>query len=319
MQMTDVVADMLTRIRNANSAKHEKVDIPASNLKKAIAEILLNEGYITSYEVKDTENKQGVITVTLKYGEGKTRVIQGLRRVSKPGLRIYAACDELPRVRNGLGIAIISTSKGIMTDKVARKQNLGGEVLAFVWLGGHEMSRIGRMHINVPAGVTVNVAEGNFVTVKGPKGTLTKQLNHEMTITQEGAVITVTRPSDDKEHRALHGLTRALLHNMVEGVANGYSKQLDINGVGYRAQVQGKQLVMNLGYSHNVVFDEPEGIKFETPNTNTIVISGPDKQQVGQIAANIRSKRPPEPYLGKGIKYSDETIRRKAGKAGKSK
>ena len=133
MQMTDVVADMLTRIRNANSAKHEKVDIPASNLKKAIAEILLNEGYITSYEVKDTENKQGVITVTLKYGEGKTRVIQGLRRVSKPGLRIYAACYELPRVRNGLGIAIISTSKGIMTDKVARKQNLGGEVLAFVW------------------------------------------------------------------------------------------------------------------------------------------------------------------------------------------
>lgn len=133
MQITDVVADMLTRIRNANSAKHEQVDIPASNLKKAIAEILLNEGYIASYEVKDTDNKQGVITVTLKYGEGKSRVIQGLRRVSKPGLRIYASCDELPRVRNGLGIAIISTSKGIMTDKAARKQNLGGEVLAFVW------------------------------------------------------------------------------------------------------------------------------------------------------------------------------------------
>ncbi len=133
MQLTDVVADMLTRIRNANSAKHDQVDIPASNLKKAIAEILLNEGYIASYEVKDTENKQGVITVTLKYGEGKSRVIQGLRRVSKPGLRIYASCEELPRVRNGLGIAIISTSKGIMTDKAARKQNLGGEVLAFVW------------------------------------------------------------------------------------------------------------------------------------------------------------------------------------------
>lgn len=133
MQMTDVVADMLTRIRNANSAKHEKVDIPASNLKKAIAEILVNEGYIASYEVKDTENKQGVITVTLKYGEGKARVLQGLRRVSKPGLRIYASCEELPRVRNGLGVAIISTSKGIMTDKAARKQNLGGEVLAFIW------------------------------------------------------------------------------------------------------------------------------------------------------------------------------------------
>ena len=181
------------------------------------------------------------------------------------------------------------------------------------------MSRIGRKHIDVPAGVTVTVADGNLVTVKGPKGTLTQQLCKEMTIKQDGAVITIERPSDDKEHRALHGLTRALLHNMVEGVTNGYSKQLDINGVGYRAQVQGKQLVMNLGYSHNVVFDQPEGIKFETPNTNTVVISGPDKQQVGQIAANIRSKRPPEPYLGKGIKYSDETIRRKAGKAGKSK
>lgn len=181
------------------------------------------------------------------------------------------------------------------------------------------MSRIGRKHIDVPAGVTVNVAEGNLVTVKGPKGTLTQQLCSEMTIKQDGAVITIERPSDDKEHKALHGLTRALLHNMVEGVTNGYSKQLDINGVGYRAQVQGKQLVMNLGYSHSVVFDQPEGIKFETPNTNTVIISGPDKQQVGQIAANIRSKRPPEPYLGKGIKYSDEKIRRKAGKAGKSK
>ncbi len=181
------------------------------------------------------------------------------------------------------------------------------------------MSRIGRKHIDVPAGVTVNVAEGNLVTVKGPKGTLTQQLCSEMTIKQDGAVITIERPSDDKEHKALHGLTRALLHNMVEGVTNGYSKQLDINGVGYRAQVQGKQLVMNLGYSHSVIFDQPEGIKFETPNTNTVIISGPDKQQVGQIAANIRSKRPPEPYLGKGIKYSDEKIRRKAGKAGKSK
>lgn len=133
MQMTDVVADMLTRIRNANSAKHETVDIPASNMKKAIAEILVEEGYIKSYEVKDTENKQGVITVTLKYGEGKSRVLQGIRRVSKPGLRIYANCDELPRVRNGLGVAIISTSRGIMTEKKARKENIGGEVLAFVW------------------------------------------------------------------------------------------------------------------------------------------------------------------------------------------
>ena len=133
MQITDVVADMLTRIRNANSAKHETVDIPASNMKTAIAQILLDEGYIKSFEVKDIENKQGVITVTLKYGENKARVLQGIKRVSTPGLRIYSSCSDLPRVRNGLGVAIISTSKGLMTDKRARKENLGGEVLAFVW------------------------------------------------------------------------------------------------------------------------------------------------------------------------------------------
>lgn len=132
MQMTDVVADMLTRIRNANNEKHETVDIPASNLKKAIAQILLDEGFIKDYKVTD-DDKQGVITVTLKYGEGKTRIIEGLRRVSKPGLKIYAACKDIPKVRNGLGIAILSTSKGIMTDKQARKENIGGEVLAFVW------------------------------------------------------------------------------------------------------------------------------------------------------------------------------------------
>ncbi|MBQ3082094.1 MAG: 30S ribosomal protein S8 [Clostridia bacterium] len=132
MQITDVVADMLTRIRNANSEKHETVDIPASNLKKAIAQILLDEGFIKDYKVTE-DNKQGIITVTLKYGEGKTRIIEGLRRVSKPGLKIYASCKDIPKVRNGLGIAILSTSKGIMTDKQARKENIGGEVLAFVW------------------------------------------------------------------------------------------------------------------------------------------------------------------------------------------
>lgn len=133
MQITDVIADMLTRIRNANSAKHETVDIPASNMKKAIARILTDEGYIKDYEVKETPDNQGVITVTLKYGENKTRIIQGIKRVSKPGLRIFASCEDLPKVKNGLGIAIVSTSKGIMTDKQARKENIGGEVIAFVW------------------------------------------------------------------------------------------------------------------------------------------------------------------------------------------
>ncbi|MBR7142745.1 MAG: 50S ribosomal protein L6 [Clostridia bacterium] len=179
------------------------------------------------------------------------------------------------------------------------------------------MSRIGRMPIVIPAGVTVDVADGNVVTVKGPKGTLTDKMHRLMTITIEDGVIHVTRPNDEKETRALHGMTRALLANMVHGVTEGYSKTLEINGVGYRAAKQGKQLVMNLGYSHNVVFDEPEGLTIDVPSPNQVVISGADKQKVGQLAAEIREKRLPEPYLGKGIKYVDEVIRRKEGKAGK--
>ena len=179
------------------------------------------------------------------------------------------------------------------------------------------MSRIGRMPITVPAGVTVTVAADNVVTVKGPLGTLTNKLNNRMTITQEGNVITVTRPTDEKEDRALHGLTRTLLSNMVVGVSEGYSKTLEINGVGYKAEKQGKKLVLNLGYSHQVFFEENEDISFTLPNNTTIVVSGIDKQKVGQVAAQIRAKRPPEPYLGKGIKYTGERIRRKAGKAGK--
>ena len=181
------------------------------------------------------------------------------------------------------------------------------------------MSRIGRMPITVPAGVTVNVAEGNVVTVKGPKGELTKALRPEMILKQEGSTITVERPSDDKLHRSLHGLTRTLLHNMIVGVEKGYTKELEVNGVGYRAQKQGKQLIMNLGYSHPVVVDEIDGITIEVPQPNQIVVSGCDKQKVGQFAAEIREKRPPEPYKGKGIKYADEVIRRKVGKTGAKK
>ena len=181
------------------------------------------------------------------------------------------------------------------------------------------MSRIGRMPIAVPAGVTVNVAEGNVVTVKGPKGELTRALSAEMTINQEGNVITVTRPSDEKAHRSLHGLTRTLLNNMIIGVTDGYKKELDVNGVGYRVAKEGKNLVMNLGYSHQVIMSETAGISIEVPGPNKIIISGCDKQAVGQFAAEVREKRPPEPYKGKGIKYSDEVIRRKVGKTGAKK
>ena len=179
------------------------------------------------------------------------------------------------------------------------------------------MSRIGRKPVTVPAGVDVKIDAENCVTVKGAKGTLTQKFNPNMKITVENGVLTVERPDDEKQNRALHGLTRSIIANMVEGVINGYSKKLEINGVGYRAAKQGKQLVLNIGYSHTVVIDETDGITFEVPDANTVIVNGTDKQKVGQIASEIRGKRPPEPYLGKGIKYADEHIRRKAGKAGK--
>ncbi len=179
------------------------------------------------------------------------------------------------------------------------------------------MSRIGRTPITIPAGVEITVGEGNLVTVKGPKGTLTKNLHTAMIIKVEGGVATVERPNDEKENRSLHGLTRTLLANMVEGVTNGYKKELEVNGVGYRVQKQGNQLIMNLGFSHQVIVDEIDGITIEAPDANKIVINGIDKQKVGQFAADVRKKRPPEPYKGKGIKYADEVIRRKEGKTGK--
>lgn len=178
------------------------------------------------------------------------------------------------------------------------------------------MSRIGRKPINIPAGVDVKL-NANVMTVKGPKGTLTQELHPAMAIAIESNEILVTRPNDAKENRSLHGLTRTLIHNMVVGVTEGFKKELDVNGVGYRVQKTGKDLVMNLGFSHQVIMPEIEGITIECPNPNKIIVSGPDKQKVGQFAAEIREKRLPEPYKGKGIKYVDEVIRRKEGKAGK--
>ncbi len=180
------------------------------------------------------------------------------------------------------------------------------------------MSRIGKKPISVPAGVELTL-DGSTVTVKGPKGTLTNTFNKDIKIALEGTEIIVTRPSDKKEHRALHGLTRTLIANMVEGVTNGYSKELQIEGIGYRAVKQGTDVVMNLGYSHQVIISENDDIKIDVPTQTKIVINGIDKQKVGQFAAEVREKRPPEPYKGKGIRYAGEVIIRKEGKAGKGK
>ncbi len=178
------------------------------------------------------------------------------------------------------------------------------------------MSRIGRMPIEIPKGVDVKVGENNFVTVKGQKGTLTKDLHKDMIIEIEDGKILVKRPSEEKNHKALHGLTRTLLNNMIIGVTNGFEKALEINGVGYRAQKQGKKLVLTLGYSHPVEMDEPAGITIDVPAPNKVIVKGIDKQAVGEFAAKIRSKREPEVYKGKGIKYETEVIRRKEGKTG---
>ena len=179
------------------------------------------------------------------------------------------------------------------------------------------MSRIGREPIAIPAGVTVTISDSNLVTVKGPLGELQDKFAEVLTIAQEGATLTVSRPNDQKENRALHGLTRTLINNMVVGVTKGYEKKLEIVGVGYRVEKQSGKIVLGLGYSHPVIFEEKDGIKFECPDSTTIIVKGIDKQAVGQVAAVIRSKRPPEPYLGKGVKYAGERIRRKAGKTGK--
>ena len=180
------------------------------------------------------------------------------------------------------------------------------------------MSRIGRKPINIPAGVDVTIGDG-VITVKGPKGTLTKNYHKNISVKVEGSEILVTRPNDEKQNRALHGLTRSNIQNMVDGVTTGFKKELDVNGVGYRVQKKGKDLVMNLGYSHQVIVSDTEDITIEAPTPNKTIINGIDKQKVGQFAAEVREKRPPEPYKGKGIKYVDEVIRRKEGKAGKGK
>lgn len=180
------------------------------------------------------------------------------------------------------------------------------------------MSRIGRQPVVIPAGVEVKI-DGSTVTVKGSKGTLTRTVHQNMKVSMEGNTVVVTRPDETNLNKSLHGLTRTLIANMIEGVEKGYTKELDVNGVGYRVAKQGKDLVMNLGYSHQVIMAEPEGITIEVPNPNKIIISGPDKQKVGQFAAEVREKRPPEPYKGKGIKYVNEVIRRKEGKAGAKK
>ena len=296
--------------------------MPASNLKKAIAQILLDEGYIKSFQVVE-DGTQGVIRIALKYLPGKEKVITGLRRVSKPGLRVYAGADEPaprpqgPRHRHHFHIQ----GRHDRQEGESQPRRRRSPRVCLVRRRNNIMSRIGKMPITVPAGVEVTVQADNVVTVKGPKGTLTKAFHPDMIIQgrrrrpHRGPV-----PTTRRQHRSLHGLTPHPDPQHGGGRDQGLlSKELDVNGVGYRVAKQGKQLVMNLGYSHQVFVDEIDGITIDAPTPNKIVISGIDKQVVGQFAAEVRGKRPPEPYKGKGIKYTTEVIRRKEGKTGGKK
>ena len=316
MSMTDPIADMLTRVRNAHSAGKPTVSMPSSKKLVEIARIMQQEGYVQGYEVIDGEPR-ATLEITLKYGPKKAKTIRGIKRISKPGLRIYAGKDELPRVLGGLGTAIISTSQGVMTDRDAASAASAAK-------SSPTSGRKGRdRHVSYRQTARRRSCRGRgdhrrqHRDGEGPKGELTRSFPSMMTIRREGDDIVVERPDDSREAKSFHGLTRTLVSNMVEGVSAGFSKKLQLVGVGYRAALKGRDLEMQLGYSHPVLVQAPENITFEVPSQTEIVVSGPSKEQVGQVAANIRKWRKPEPYKGKGIRYEGEVVRRKLGKAAK--
>ena len=228
----------------------------------------------------------------------------GLRRISTPGLRVYRNANTVPRVLGGLGVAVLSTSQGLMTDREARKRNVGGEVLCYVWYEEQHTCPASERHPSRCRQASTSTSTVARISVKGPKGTLNREIPGTITISQDGDTLTCARPNDENKTKAMHGLTRSLVNNMVIGVTEGFKKELEIVGVGYRAEAQGPSaLRLNLGFSHSVDVKAPEGITFEVPGQTQVIIVGIDKEVVGQVAANIRSIRKPEPYKGKGVRY----------------
>src|SRR5688500_6615060 len=307
--MSDPIADMLTRLRNANNALLTDVEVNHSKLKESIAGILKREGYLADFSVEGTGIKK--IKMKLKYN-GRKGVIAGLKKVSKPGLRRYVGATEIPRVLNGMGISIVSTPKGVMTGSQAKKENVGGDLVAFVW-EKEFMSRIGKIPVAISPKVKVDIKDRK-VFVEGPKGKLDWILPRRTTAKVENNEVVVARQGDDAESKALHGLSRALINNMVKGVTEGYTKRLEIQGVGFKAAVSGKNITLNLGYSHPIVYPIPDQVKVTVEENTKITVEGPNKETVGLVASEIRSYYPPEPYKGKGVRYSDEQVKRKEGK-----
>jgi len=298
MAVNDPIGDMIARIRNAQMRNKSKVSMPGSKQRERVLEVLKTEGFIRGYASVAHASGRSELEIELKYFDGEP-VIREIERISKPGRRVYVAVRNLPRINNGLGVAILSTPKGVMADHDAREANVGGE--------------IGKKAVALPTGVTANV-EGQTVKVKGPKGALQVVVHDDVSVAMDKTGIKLEPRSETKRARSMWGTSRTLVANVLAGVTKGFEEKLEITGVGYRAAVQGKNLQLQLGFSHDVNFPIPEGIAIATPKPTEIVVTGVDKQKVGHVAAEIRGFRPPEPYKGKGVRYANEYIFRKEGK-----
>ncbi|NBT98453.1 MAG: 50S ribosomal protein L6 [Betaproteobacteria bacterium] len=284
MSMSDPIADMFTRIRNAQRVEKGAVTMPSSKLKVAIAQVLKEEGYIDSFQVAH-QGAKSQLHVNLKYYAGRP-VIERLERVSKPGLRVYRGKEALPKVMDGW-----------RRWRSARLRGLREKL----------MSRVARMPVAIPSGVEVQLDDAS-ISVKGALGTLSLRINPLVRLVREGNELFSRAVNDSKESGAMSGTFRMLVANMIHGVSKGWEKKLNLVGVGYRAQAQGSSLNLSLGFSHPVVYQLPAGIKAETPTQTEILIKGADRQRVGQVAAEVRAYRPPEPYKGKGVRYADEVV-----------
>src|SRR3954468_10418553 len=316
--MTDPIADMLSRIRNAVTAKGTRVDMPASRLKAEIARILQDEGYIQGFKLLEgatekTTAQTKTLRLFLKYGPHGERLITGVQRISRPGRRVYFGKEDVPEVLAGLGTSILTTSRGVMTGRAAVKAGVGGEVLCNIW--ETHMSRSGKKPISVPKGVTAKVVDG-AVELQGPKGKLRQAHPAGINFELADGHLVAKCATDNPELGKFHGLARSLVANAVAGVTDGFKRELDIVGVGYRAEIKGKQVIFALGYSHAVVFDIPQGIDIAIDKQTHITVTGVDRQLVGQVAANIRRLRKPDPYKQKGVRYTGEVLKKKAGKTG---
>ena len=312
MSASDPISDLLTRIRNAQERGKAKVSSPASRLRERVLEVLQHEGFIRGFTTVQQGSGKAEIEIELKYFDGAP-VIRELQRVSKPGRRVYASVETLTYrfQRHGNFHSVDAEGRHVRCRCSHPKRGWRSSLHGI--LRNVAMSRIGKKAVPVPAGVTASV-NGQLVSVKGPKGELKVVLNDQVLAKMEQGGIKVDPKDKSKLARSSWGMSRTLVANLVTGVTVGYSKSLEISGVGYRAAINGKALQLNLGYSHDVTYDIPAGIEIKVPKPTEIVISGIDKQRVGQVAAEIREYRGPEPYKGKGVKYAGEYIFRKEGK-----